>query len=285
MLWAVHIDNNVLQWPWEAGGFATAVVLLVFGAWRLTEEEIPRIALLTAAFFVASQIHVRVPPGSVHLLLNGLVGIILGRRAIPAIFVGLMLQTLLLGHGGVTALGVNACVLTIPALFSWLLFRALNRLPGLTQPIVRAVLVAASCALWFVSAVLAVTLLFLGPASDPGMVAAYALAVLGNPLTLIGAAAFGGIAAWLERWLENAPEFPLGLLVGEIAVLLTVTLNVGVLIAGGQGFGATPPLLLLMLHVPIAAIEGVVLGFAVGFLAKVKPELLGIARMRNEPEA
>ena len=37
-------------------------------------------------------------------------------------------------------------------------------------------------------------------------------------------------------------------------------------------------LLLVIAHLPFAVVEGVILGFVVGFLAKVKPEMLGIAR-------
>ncbi|HZY88254.1 MAG TPA: energy-coupling factor ABC transporter permease, partial [Gemmataceae bacterium] len=80
-LWAVHISDGVLTWPWWAGGFAVAGLLALLASWRVRDEEIPRIAVLTAAFFVASLIHVRVGPTSVHLLLNGLVGVVLGRRA------------------------------------------------------------------------------------------------------------------------------------------------------------------------------------------------------------
>ncbi|MFX9008165.1 energy-coupling factor ABC transporter permease, partial [Acinetobacter baumannii] len=66
-VWAVHIADNVLTAPWWLAGFAGAAVLAGLGAWRLREEEIPRIALLTAAFFVASSIHIRIPPTSAHL--------------------------------------------------------------------------------------------------------------------------------------------------------------------------------------------------------------------------
>jgi cobalt/nickel transport system permease protein len=128
-LWAVHIADGVLAWPWWSGGFALAAVLVVFGAWRIRDEEIPQIALLTAAFFVASLIHVRVPPTSVHLLFNGLVGVVLGRRAGLAIPVGLFLQAALLGHGGYSTLGVNTCVMALPALLSWQLFAGLQHLP------------------------------------------------------------------------------------------------------------------------------------------------------------
>src|SRR4051812_34293229 len=111
MLWAVHISDNVLSTPWWVGGFVVAAPLLWVAARRVRDDEIPQIALLTAAFFVSSLMHLAVGPTSVHLLLNGLVGVMLGRRAALAIFVGLLLQAILIGHGGYTTVGVNTCVL------------------------------------------------------------------------------------------------------------------------------------------------------------------------------
>src|SRR5437764_769637 len=95
-LFAVHITDGVLTWPWLLGGFGIASFLLMGAAWRLKDEEVPRIAILTAAFFVSSLIHIRVPPTSIHLLLTGLVGVVLGPRAVLAIAVGLLLQVLLM---------------------------------------------------------------------------------------------------------------------------------------------------------------------------------------------
>src|SRR4030081_2683380 len=100
MLWAVHIGDYILATPWWLGGFALAGLLFFIGSRRLQDEEIPRIALLTATFFIASLFHVRIPPTSVHLILNGLVGVLLGWRACLAIPVGLFLQVLLFQHGG-----------------------------------------------------------------------------------------------------------------------------------------------------------------------------------------
>src|SRR2546423_747007 len=91
-LWAVHISDGLLQPAWLLGGGVLAGLLALLGAYRLREEEVPQLALLAAAFFVASQVHVRVGPSSAHLLLNGLVGVVLGRRAALAILVGLALQ-------------------------------------------------------------------------------------------------------------------------------------------------------------------------------------------------
>jgi cobalt/nickel transport system permease protein len=134
-LFAVHISDGVLS-PIVLGlGFAVAAVLLIPAMLRVQEEEIPRIGLLTAAFFVASSIHVKVPPTtSVHLVLNALVGVVLGRRAPLAIAVGLLLQAVLLAHGGYTTLGVNATVISVPALLAGPMFRFLAGPIGLPGP-------------------------------------------------------------------------------------------------------------------------------------------------------
>src|SRR6266487_5592486 len=105
MLLAVHISDGYLTAPWIIGGAVVTVLLAFVGSIRLRDEEVPRIALLTAAFFIASYIHIKVGPTSAHLLLNGLVGILLGPRAALAIPIALFLQAVLPPmHGGVLAL-------------------------------------------------------------------------------------------------------------------------------------------------------------------------------------
>src|SRR5216684_4154728 len=129
-LLAVHISDGVLTWPWWSGGFALAIGLAVLGAWRIRDEEIPQVAVLTAAFFVASLIHVPLGPiTSAHLLLNGLMGMVLGTRVALAIPVGLFLQAALIGHGGFLTLGVNSCIMVLPALLAWQMFAVFARLP------------------------------------------------------------------------------------------------------------------------------------------------------------
>src|SRR5262245_6590385 len=132
---AVHISANVLSAPALVLGFAGMIALLTVGLFRLREEEIARVGLLTAALFVASSIHVPLGPTSVHLLLNGLAGVILGRRVGVAIPVSLLLQAWLLGHGDLSTLGVNSCVMAVPALLARPLFLNLlhSRSLGLTE--------------------------------------------------------------------------------------------------------------------------------------------------------
>src|SRR5262245_11285346 len=139
-LWAVHISAGVLRWPWLLAGYAAAALLIAVAApflmrraaaGRPLEDEVPRAALFAAVFFVASLIHIRVGPTSVHLLLNGLVGLTLGWWACLVIPAGLVLQAALLGHGDVSTLGVNTCVLLAPALMARGLYRLGRLSPGL----------------------------------------------------------------------------------------------------------------------------------------------------------
>lgn len=111
----MHISEGVLSAPVLVAGAAVAAAGVAVGLKQLDEERIPRAALLSAAFFVASLIHVPIGPSSAHLILNGLVGLLLGWAAFPAILVALILQGVLFGFGGITTLGVNTLIMAAPA--------------------------------------------------------------------------------------------------------------------------------------------------------------------------
>lgn len=271
---AVHISDGLLAPAWVLGGFLAAGLLALWGGWRVREEEIPRIALLTAAFFVASSIHVRVPSGSVHLLLTGLVGVVLGRRAALAIPIGLAMQAFLLNHGGATTIGMNSCIQVIPALIAWQLFVRLRWTSEAQQPASHAGLVGASIFVWVLSLVFSLVLLVDSWSDATAMEISHPLAFAFHPITLVSAVLLSILGMWLERRMANPPEFALGLLIGETSVMLAVALKCTVLIAGGEEDWRKWALIELVAHLPIAVIEGIILGFVVGFLARVKPELL-----------
>lgn len=276
MLLAVHISDGVLQPTWLFAGFAVTAVLLAVSLIRLRDEEVPRIALMTAAFFIVSLIHIRVGPTSVHLLMNGLLGIVLGVRAPFAIAGALFLQYWFLQHGGINSLGVNAVVMTVPALAAWGLFRLLRDWPFLRGKAGRSLLILISTAIGIESMILSVCLLVHLPQldSDAWTFALMATWVL-HPASLIATLVISALAVVAERKLDDAPEFALGFLLGELTVLASVALNCTVLLCGGEQHWPVPPLILLVAHLPIAVFEGIILGFTLGFLTKVKPEMLG----------
>ncbi len=278
---AVHIADQVLAGPWVAAGFAGAAVLVLFGSWRIRDEAIPEVALLTAAFFVASLIHVRAGPSSVHLLFNGLVGVLLGRHAALAIPVGVFLQAVLVGHGGYSTIGVNSCVMALPALVSWQLFTALHGLAWSRRRWFRSALTGGTVFAWVLALVFSIALIAAnGVRPLSRLDAATAVRIILHPVTLAAAVAAAAAAVVAERRLEETPEFPLGLLVGSSAVILTTLLAGVVLVEGGEEDWPSLVLLLLLPHLVIALLEGIILGFVVSFLAQVKPQML----RRSTPE-
>jgi len=112
----MHISDGVLPISVTIGGYVASAAIAAWSARQTHSEELPKLAVVTAAFFVASLIHVPFGPTSVHLLIPGLTGALLGPSAFLSIGLGLLLQSLLFQFGGLTALGANALMMGLPAL-------------------------------------------------------------------------------------------------------------------------------------------------------------------------
>ncbi len=128
----MHISEGVLSAPVLVTGGALAVVGTAIGLKSIDYDKLPRVAVLSAAFFVASLIHIPIGPVAGHLVLNGIVGLLLGWAAFPSILVALALQALLFQYGGIIVLGVNTVVMALPAVICHYLFRGLARSPNHT---------------------------------------------------------------------------------------------------------------------------------------------------------
>ncbi len=113
----MHISEGVLQSEILISGAILGGGLLLYSIKKLDQDNIPKIAVLSAVFFLASFIHIPIGVTSIHLILSGLVGAFLGYEAVLAIFTALFLQGLLFGYGGLTTLGVNTFLMALPALF------------------------------------------------------------------------------------------------------------------------------------------------------------------------
>ena len=107
----MHLSEGVLHTPVLLAGVAFAVVGVAVGLRRLESERLPLTALFAAAFFVAGTVGI----GSVHLILNGMAGLFLGWAVFPAFLIALLLQVLFFSFGGFAVLGVNLCVMALPA--------------------------------------------------------------------------------------------------------------------------------------------------------------------------
>ncbi|MFC1526937.1 energy-coupling factor ABC transporter permease, partial [Candidatus Latescibacterota bacterium] len=74
----MHISEGVLSPPVLAAGAALAAGGLAIGLKRMQPHDVPKVAVLSSAFFVASLIHVPIGPTNAHLVLNGVTGLLLG---------------------------------------------------------------------------------------------------------------------------------------------------------------------------------------------------------------
>lgn len=191
-----HIPDGVLSLPVIVAGGAASAGMIALSLKQLQPEDVPKTAVLAAVFFLCSLVTVPVGPTTVHPVLNGLMGIILGWAAVSAIAVALLLQMVFLGFGGPTAYGVNLTNAALPALLCAIALRPLllrARTPG------RAGLVGAIAG---IGAVLATSLLIaLALAlSDPAYLTASKLVVATHVPLMVAEAAIGAaVVSFLWR--------------------------------------------------------------------------------------
>lgn len=190
-----HIPDGILSIPVLAGGAVVTAVSLGIALKRLDEDSLPRVAVVAALFFVASLINFSIGPTSVHLLLSGLMGLVLGWAAVPAVFVGLVLQAIFFGFGGVTTLGVNTMNIALPGILWAFLF----------SPVIadatprRAAFVGAAVAALSVASTAVMVALVLTLSDTAYTISARIVLISYGPL-LVGEAAITGFAcAFLAR--------------------------------------------------------------------------------------
>jgi cobalt/nickel transport system permease protein len=191
----MHISDGILPaQAWAsagvvAGGLAGAILA------RLDPEKIPRVALCTSFFFVASLVHIPLGLTPAHLMLIGLVGIIMGPAAFLPILFGLMLQALLFQHGGITTIGVNTLTMGLPACAAYYLFGLERRFRFKGAPFVFGFLAG-----W--GAVLLALLLwksFLILADEAFTAVAWTLILAHQPLALVEGIVTGFAVVFLKK--------------------------------------------------------------------------------------
>lgn len=136
-LWAMHISEGILPLPWALFWWVIMLVFLGLALRRVTQSlrEDPQrkslFAFVTALIFLFSVIPIPVPiAGTCSHPVGVAVGVfILGLSgSIVAGFIVLLLQTLLLAHGGISSLGANVVSMAVAgSLSAYLLLLLLTR--------------------------------------------------------------------------------------------------------------------------------------------------------------
>ena len=150
----MHIADGVLSGAVLAGATIVGIGGVAVGIRKMRYEDVPRMAVMAAAFFVASLVHIPIGPAQSHLVLNGLCGIILGWGAFPAFMVALFLQSMLFGYGGITVLGINTMIMAAPSVACFYFFR-----PQLEKPFSRKIHFLAGFAAGFFSIIVSALLI------------------------------------------------------------------------------------------------------------------------------
>ncbi|MCG0278181.1 MAG: energy-coupling factor ABC transporter permease [Thermanaeromonas sp.] len=125
----LHIPDGVIPPIWLALGFSGTAGLLALAIVRTRREEITsslsRLSVICAFMLLAMSIPLGFLP--VHLNLTVLAGILLGPwlGIIASFIVNLILA--LVGHGGITVVGLNTLVVGSEVVLGYYLFRALRQ--------------------------------------------------------------------------------------------------------------------------------------------------------------
>jgi len=191
----MHISDGILSAPVLTAGFVGTGVLAALTMRNMDMEEVPKISVITSVFFISSLIHVPVGPTSVHLILNGLVGVVLGMRAFPAILLGIILQALLFGHGGITVIGINTLMMGGGALMAYFVWQLRHRV-RIKKPEVVFGALAGATGVFCSGVILALALVTTG--EEFFATAGYALAAH-VPIMLIEGAVTAACASFLMK--------------------------------------------------------------------------------------
>ncbi len=196
----MHISEGILtatsagQGVLLAGTIAAAAGTMI-GLRRLDEDQIPKAAVLGSAFFVASAIQVPMGYSSIHLVLSGLMGLVLGWAIFPTVLVGLVLQVVFFSIAGPTVLGINTLVMALPGVICYYLFH--GAVCSKHQPVVFAGGFAAGAIAIILGALLASAALIL--AGESFVLLAKGFLTMHIPVALIEGLVTGSVIVLLRR--------------------------------------------------------------------------------------
>jgi cobalt/nickel transport system permease protein len=205
----LHIPDGVLPlWLW-APGLVLALFALAGSVLRTRDAAPQGIAFrgaLGGLMLVVMAVEVPLGPLEYHLTLAGPVGVLLGPAASFQVIFVVNSILALMGHGGLTVVGLNALVLGAGAALARPLYTALGRWlrPAAALAASTAAGQALSGALWMLLVSLA---LRLGSGAalpfEHGGGRATLLAAFALPLWIIGIVAESGVGFGLARFLER----------------------------------------------------------------------------------
>lgn len=251
----IHIPDGVLPLWLVSVTWAITLVLVTLagrvGGRRDVRRKVPLLGAVTALMLVGMSSEI--VPIAYHINLTVLAGILLGPwLSIVAAFIANIVLALI-GHGGVTVIGLNTLMITAEMVLGWALFRGLDAAlrharPGLTAGVVTAVTL-------FVTTSLLVGVVALGGSAATGRESGAFDPSSGR----FGALFSGGVVGNSFLNPDTAEETLPTLSVKRFAVMVYTL--------GAIGW----------------VLEGLITGAIVGFVSRVRPSMVREGRTRGEP--
>ncbi len=118
----VHLPDGMIPLRWCALCYALAGPVVALGIYKMPRERLVPAGLLAGLSFALMQ----VPVLHAHINLTGLIGILMGPLASAPIVFLVNLACGLLGHGGITLVGLNTLLNWSECAGAWALYRALR---------------------------------------------------------------------------------------------------------------------------------------------------------------
>lgn len=125
----IHIPDGILPvWLWLSALFLTIIYLICVGIYIKRNPNSKKIALVGVfAALMIIAMSIEIIPIAYHIKLSVLTGIILGPIfSVLAIFIVNILLALM-GHGGITIIGLNTIIISIEAIIGYYGFKLLRK--------------------------------------------------------------------------------------------------------------------------------------------------------------
>ena len=197
----MHISEGILTNGILIAGWAGTLTGISIGLKKTDPDKIVKNALVSSAFFLASLVNIKIGPSSTHLSLIAPTGLLLGYSTFPAVFVALLLQSLLFHFGGLLVLGANTFTMGFSALMTYVIFGKLIFNSNNRKAVAVISFFAGSLAVIFSAFLTGLILYF----SDKNFINAVKILFLAHvPVALIE----GLVTSFLISWLKKvSPEF------------------------------------------------------------------------------
>lgn len=122
----LHLPDGIIPWPWLLVGLAITGILVIWAGRSVPRDElavrIPRVAVIAALMILGMSVPLGIIP--FHMNLTVLAGVLLGPWLgfVSGVAVNIILG--LMGHGGLTVIGLNSLITGTEIIMGALLFRS-----------------------------------------------------------------------------------------------------------------------------------------------------------------